>query len=227
MSKRIKYTAEEKYEILKAYENGMGSIQEITTKYGISEYAFYAWIYNYKEYGIDGLRESRTWKKYSKELKEQAIKDYLSGEYSQREVAKKYKLTDKSVLKRWINKYNGHRKITATAEGMSQSMTKGRTTSWKERIEIVIYCIAHNRDYQNASEIYHVSYQQIYNWVKKYELGGEDALKDRRGRKKNEDELTTEDRVDIEIKKLKAENERLRAENEFLKKLEEIERGRS
>ena len=29
MSKRTKYTAEEKYEILKEYENGIGTIQEI------------------------------------------------------------------------------------------------------------------------------------------------------------------------------------------------------
>ena len=41
MSKRTKYTAEEKYEILNAYENGIGTIQEIASKYKISEYAFY------------------------------------------------------------------------------------------------------------------------------------------------------------------------------------------
>lgn len=106
-------------------------------------------------------------------------------------------------------------------------MTKGISTSWREKIEIVLYCIAHNKDYQNAAEVYNVSYQQIYQWVKKYELGGEETLKDRRGRKKTEEELTPEDRINLEMKKLKAENERLRAENAFLKKLEELERGRS
>lgn len=106
-------------------------------------------------------------------------------------------------------------------------MTKGRTTSWKEKIEIVLYCIAHNKDYQDTAEIHNVSYQQVYQWVQKYEFGGEDALKDRRGRKKDEEELTPEDRINLEMKKLKAENERLRAENAFLKKLEELERSRS
>ncbi|WP_207225836.1 helix-turn-helix domain-containing protein, partial [Aeribacillus pallidus] len=32
---------------------------------------------------------------------------------------------------------------------------------------------------------YEVSYQQVYQWVKKYENGGEEALKDKRGRKKD------------------------------------------
>jgi len=35
------------------------------------------------KYGIDGLKESKTWKKYSQALKENAIKEYLSGEFSQ------------------------------------------------------------------------------------------------------------------------------------------------
>ena len=75
-------------------------LQEIVTKYKISKNAFYNWKYNYSKYGIDGLRESRTWKKYSKELKELAVKDYISGEFSQREVVNKYEITDKSVLQK-------------------------------------------------------------------------------------------------------------------------------
>ena len=96
----------------------------------------------------------------------------------------------------------------------------------KEKIEIALYCIAQSNDYQHTSEVYNVSYQQVYQWVKKYESGEESALKDRRGRKKSEEELTLEDKTKFSIKKLEVENERLRAENAFLKKLEELERGR-
>lgn len=74
MSKGAKYTTEEKHEILDVYENGMGTIQEIITKYKISGHIFNKWRYNYSKYGIEGLRESKTWKKYSKELKELAVK---------------------------------------------------------------------------------------------------------------------------------------------------------
>jgi transposase-like protein len=223
MSQRCKYTAEEKYEILKAYEDGIGSMGEIASTYKINRRTIIDWRYTYRKFGIDGLRESKTWKKYSKELKEQAVSDFLSGEYALRQIVRKYEISNKEVLRGWINKYNGHSKLTASGKGMSQSMTKGRATSWKERIEIVMYCIAHGYDYQNAAETYHVSYQQIYQWIKKYESGGEGSLKDRRGRKKDEEELSPEDRIQLAIKKLEAENERLRAENAFLKKLEELE----
>jgi len=139
----------------------------------------------------------------------------------------KYKISNISVLQRWTNKYNGHREIKATPKGMSQSMTKRRVTSLKERIEIVYYCIAHSNDFHQAAEVYNVSYQQVYKWVKKYKSGGENLLKDRRGKNKLEEEITPEDRTKISIKIFKVENERLKAENAFLKKLEELERGRS
>lgn len=226
MSKRTKYTAEEKVEILNDYGNGTASITDIAVKYKISVYAFYHWRYNYEKYGIDGLRESKKWRRYSNELKKQALQDYLSGKYSQGEIVRKYELPDKSVFKNWINKYNGHRRITGTSKGMSQSMTKGRSTSWKERIEIVQYCIDHDNNYQKTAEAYQVSYQQVYQWIKKYESGGENALLDTRGRKKVEAELTSEEKMKISMKKLEAENERLRAENAFLKKLDQLERRR-
>lgn len=223
MSKRSKYSAEEKYEILKAYEDGIGSLSEIASMYKINCSTIKDWRRTYKNYGRDGLRESKTWKKYSKELKDQAVSDFLSGEYSLKEVTRKYEISNKEVLRGWINRHNGHRELTATGKGMSRSMTKGRSTSWKERIEIVQYCIANNNDYQNATETYRVSYQQIYQWVRKYDSGGEEALRDRRGRKKDEEELSPEDRIKLAVIKIKAENERLRAENAFLKKLEELE----
>lgn len=226
MSRRTRYSAEEKYEILMEYESGNRSIEEIHKMYRVSVYSFYKWRYNYEMYGVDGLMESGTCKKYSKELKEQAVLEYISGKCSQREVVKKYGLTDKSVLKRWLNNYNSHREVTAKPKGMRESMTKGRTTSLKERIEIVQYCINHNNNYQQTAETYQVSYQQVYLWVRKYESGGETALQDTRGKKKTKAVLTPEEEMKLQMKRLEAENERLRAENAFLKKLEELERRR-
>lgn len=225
MSKRCKYSPQEKYEILQAYENGERSLSQIVSAYKVAETTILDWRYRYNRYGMNGLKESHEWKPYSKELKDQAVRDYLSGEYSLKEVIRKYEISRKEVLRRWVNRHNGHRELIATGKGMSQSMTQGRATSWKERIEIVQYCLAHMKEYQSTAETYQVSYQQIYQWVNKYELGGEDALKDRRGRKKDEEELSDEDRVKLAIKKLEVENERLKAENAFLKKLEELERG--
>lgn len=108
MTQRCKYSAEQKYQIIKAYEDGVGSIREIISLYKISNYTFYDWRYNFNKYGIDGLRESKKWKRYSQELKEKAIKDYLSGMLSQIEVSQKYEISSKSLLIKWVNKYNCH-----------------------------------------------------------------------------------------------------------------------
>ncbi len=227
MCKRHSYTSEEKYQVINEYEKGIGTIQGIITKYGISEYSFYNWKYNYEKYGIGGLKESKTCKKYSKEIKENAVKDYLSGEFSQLEITRKYELSTKTLLLKWVNKYNSHKELTSQRRRKSTIMTKGRKTTWKERIEIVDFCIANKYNYQKAAEQYEVSYQQVYKWVKKYEDGGIDELKDRRGRNKAEEELTPEEQMKLQIKKLQAENQRLKAENLLLKKLEELERRRS
>lgn len=49
-------------------------------------------------------------------------------------------------------------------------MTKGRTTTYEEKTEIVSFCIANNDDYQMTSKQFEVSYQQVYTWVKKTEI---------------------------------------------------------
>jgi len=220
------YSAEDKYKIVKMYEEGIYSLKEIKSKYKVAITTIMKWKYDFEKYGVEGLRKSSTWKRYSKELKLSAIRDYLSGRYSLREVARKYEIPSDTTLRRWIKTYNSHREIKDTAKGMSQSMTKGRSTTWEERIQVVLYCIENGKDFQKAAESYKVSYQQVYLWVKKYENGGDEALKDKRGKSKTEIELSPEEKVKLEMKRLERENERLRAENAFLKKLEEIERRR-
>ena len=105
-------------------------------------------------------------------------------------------------------------------------MTMGRSTTWQERIDIVLHCIAHEHDYRKTAAQFKVSYNQVYQWVKKYEDGGEDALQDGRGRKKAPEELTEAERHKLERKKLEYEIQQLKAENAFLKKLRELRGGR-
>lgn len=220
---KIRYTAEEKLKILTEHENSCISLADLCKVYEISDYAFYDWEKRYKKQGIEGLKESRTWKKYSKELKEAAVLDYLSGNYSMYDIVYKYEISSRSVLTKWINRYNSHGELEDTGKGMNNSMTKGRPVTLEDRIKIVNYCIDNNKNYQKTAELFSVSYQQVYGWVRKFEAGGEDALKDGRGRNKVESELTEDDKIRIAMKKIEMENERLRAENAFLKKLQELE----
>ena len=165
-------------------------------------------------------------KKYSKELKQQAVLDYLAGHGSQNDICKKYGIRSKGKLQTWIKKYNGHEELKSSGTGGSIIMTKGRKTTFEERVEIVQYCIAHDRNYAQTAEQYQVSYQQARNYIVKYEAGGVEALRDNRGKRKRPDEMSELEKLRAEVKILKAEKERAEMEASFLKKLEEIERRR-
>lgn len=223
---RIKYSKNEKLAILALYEDGHHSIADIMAKFSVDPGTIRDWKRRYEMDGEDGLTDATSWKSYSKDLKLAAVNDYLSGHYSLSQVIQKYNISRTAVLRKWIKKYNSHRELKDTGKGLTSSMTNRRKTTLEERIQIVNYCLQHRKNYQLAAESYEVSYQQVYQWVKKFEAHGEEALKDKRGRNKQEDELTEEEKLKMEMKRLERENKRLHAENAFLKKLEELERRR-
>lgn len=171
-------------------------------------------------------RRSRKYKKYSAELKLQAVKDYLNGKGSYETLKEKYELRSSTQLKNWVMWYNGHKEFKERTSAKGEIyMTKGRKTTQEERAEIVAFCIEHNKDYGLTVETYKVSYQQIYAWVRKYEEGGVDKLKDNRGRTKPEEEMTEIEKLKAEIKILEAKNRQLEIENAFIKKLGELKGG--
>ena len=105
-------------------------------------------------------------------------------------------------------------------------MTKGRKTTFEERVEIASYCISHGHNYAETSEKFKVSYQQARSYAIKYETVGVTALQDNRGKRKPEDTLTEAEKLRAELKLEKAKRQRAEMELSFLKKLEEIERRR-
>ena len=168
----------------------------------------------------------RTNKKYSKELKMQAVQDYLSGKGSLREICKKYNILSDRQLRAWIMWYNGHKVFREPSSAKGEIyMTKGRKTTQEERAEIVAFCIEHGNDYGLTVETFKVSYQQIYTWVKKYEEKGVNGLIDRRGKAKPESELTEEERLRQENKILQAKIKDQEMEIALLKKLRELRGG--
>ncbi|MBN3522700.1 helix-turn-helix domain-containing protein [Paenibacillus apiarius] len=221
-----KYDASEKLVIIGEIESGEIGVKAAAKKYGISKTTLVKWHRRYKVYGYEGLEKQNHNRSYSAELKLQAVKDYIEGGLSQYQIIDKYKIASRTQLSNWIKEYNRHSSLKAYSGG-AKAMTKGRSTTWQERIDIVQYCLAHQHDYRKTADHFQVSYQQVYQWVKKFEEGGHDALKDGRGRKKAPEELTEADRQKLEMKKMEYEIERLRAENAFLKKLREFQRRRS
>ena len=226
MAFRHKYSYEEKERILMEYLNGTHGFRELCRVYGMSQSALKGWIRLYNAFGFEGLRTGSKTSHYSSALKESAVQDYLSGSMTGPEVMKKYKIRSETQLRGWIKRYNGHDKLKTSGTGGAKIMTKGRKTSFEERVKIVQYCISHEHNYAETSEKYHVSYQQARSYTIKYETGGVEALRDKRGKRKMQDEMSELERLRAENKILRAEKKRAEMEASFLKKLSEIERRR-
>ncbi|WP_147554145.1 IS3 family transposase [Bacillus testis] len=216
---RSKHPYELKLTVLDLLSQGHTSLRELSRQFQVSHKTIKRWKIRYETFGEEALREATTWTQYPKELKMAAVQTYLDGGYSLTQVIAKYGITSESVLRRWINQYTSHSELKDSGKGMSQSMTKGRKTTLQERLDIVSYCLSHQKDYQLTAEIHQVSYYQVYSWTKKFEEEGEEGLRDKRGRTKSEAELTPDEKMRLQMRRLEKENERLRAENLFFKKV--------
>ena len=149
-------------------------------------------------------------KKYSSELRLKAVEDYLSGKGTMKQIREKYGIIANKQLINWILWYNGHKEYKERSSAKGEIyMTKGRKTTQEDRAEIVAFCIEHNKDYGLTVGTYNVSYQHIYAWVRKYEEGGVDKLKNNRDRTKPADEMTEVEKLKAEMKILEAKNRQL------------------
>lgn len=226
MGRKAKISFEQKLSAVKDYLEGRKSQIQLSKELDVAKISVQKWISFYSSMGESGLIPSPKNVAYSEELKYAAVKEYLQGTVSLLDVCKKYNIRSFAQLSNWILKYNSHEKLKSSGSGGRIIMTKGRITTFEDRIEIVKYCIEHDRNYNETAEKYKVSYQQVRSWTIKYDELGVDALLDRRGKRKAEGQLTELERLKAQNKLLEAKNKRLEMENELLKKLEEIERGR-
>ena len=225
MNRKAKYSADEKIRAVQKYLDGKGSLSSIAKELNIDSNSFKQWVINYEAMGIDAFTTHRN-KHYSKTEKEQAVVAYLAGEGSLRDICKRFKIHSKTQLLKWIKKYNGHEELKASGTGGTAIMTKGRTTTFDERVEIASYCIAHEHNYSETAEKFKVSYQQARSYTVKYEKNGIPGLQDKRGMRKSEDELSEIEKLRAELKMETAKRIKAEMEASFLKKLDEIERRR-
>ena len=216
---------EEKLIAVQDYLSNKRSSYRIAKDYNVMPTTVFKWIDLYETFGEEGLTTLSKRKCYSDEIKNFALNDWKSGEYSKRDICKKYKIRSTTQLQNWINDNNNHKNIKSQNTGGKIVMIKERPITFDERIEIVRYYLENGTNYNETAIKFNVSYQQVRLWVLKYEKGGLDALIDKRGRKKSEEELTELDRIKIENRLLKSKAIYLEAEVEFLKKLKEIERS--
>ena len=222
---RNKILKENKLDAVIKILDGKSSISSMAKKLQVSYTAVESWIRIYQSIGVNAFDNTKN-QTYSVELKLQAVTEYLSGKGSLDTICKKFKIKSKSQLRRWISKYNNHEKLKSYSGSTGKIMEKGRKTTFEERIDIVKDYIESGTSYEEIAEKYGISYQQIYQWVRKYQEHGIDSLQDRRGKRKALENMTEIDRLRAELKMEQAKVKHLELENRVLKKLKEIERRR-
>ncbi len=226
MGRKAKFSFETKMDVVTRCLSGKTTANHEAELLGINPERIREWISLYQSLGTDGLITTSKNARYTAEVKQNAVLDYLSGLGSHLAICKKYGIRSTSQLRQWILKYNSHEELKSSGAGGRIIMTKGRKTTFEERVEIVEYCIAHDRNYAETANKFGVSYQQARNYTIKYEASGVEGLKDNRGRRKPEDEMNELEKLRAEVKLLRAAKERAEMEVSFLKKIEEIERRR-
>lgn len=82
MSKRRKVSKEEKLTIVKRCLSREIGVCEAGRQMGVNQQSVREWINRYEAEGEEGLTAAEGWRRYPKELKEAAVKDYLAGKGS-------------------------------------------------------------------------------------------------------------------------------------------------
>lgn len=219
------YSAEQKMGIVAKYLSGEASCAELARTYRIGETALREWIHKYQEHGASAFFRTTDNAHYSKDFKTMCVKAVLRGEGSVDDIVAKYNISSRSVLNRWIMKYNANIELKDYKPKRGVYMADARRKATQdERKEIAEYCIAHGKDYTGTAALYHVSYSQVYSWVKKYQESGEEGLADKRGHHKSDDEVDELERLRRENQRLKRQLEERDMLCELLKKVKEFER---
>ncbi len=209
-----KYSKEFKEMVVQEYLQGHGSSIDLAAKYGIPKCTTVLnWVKKYNSH--------RELKGYDPKP-EVYMADTLK--VSSIDLAAKYGIPKCTTVLNWVKKYNSHRELKGYDPKPEVYMADTLKVSKEKKIEIIKYCIDHNHDYKGTAEFYGGNYAQIYNWVKKYESNGEDALEDRRGKHKSEEQLTDLEKAQRRIAELERINRRQEMELELLKKDEAFEK---
>lgn len=224
MGRKPKISAEEKVYICEQYLNGKSSMS-LSQAYGINNCTVHQWIHQYQKYGAIGFQIKSRNKKYTKEFKQEVVEAYLRGEGSAEQLSLKYNIPSYSTLLNWIVKYN-NLEILKDYDPKPEVYMKERKrkTTHGERIGIVKHCLSHNQNYKETAEMFNVSYSQVYQWTKKYLDSGDEGLTDKRGKRKEETQLSETEILQRRVKILERKLKEKEMENELLKKVQEIER---
>ena len=164
--------------------------------------------------------------KYSFELKQKVVQEYLAGEGSYIFLSKKYGISDDANLKRWVAAYKAF-----GTEGLMPSC-KNEIYSFDFKQHVVQSYLATGTTFQELALRVGINNPSLLSrWVRDFKNAGPDALKPKQkgqhsNMAKSKDIRISMDRAEISdseyLKYLEDENQKLRIENAYLKELRRL-----
>lgn len=163
--------------------------------------------------------------KYSYEFKKKLVTKYLNGEASYETIANEYEVSDRSLLRRWVESYRAYGN-----EGLKRSREK-KKYSFEIKMLVVQSYLTTEVSYQDLAIQFGINNPSLISrWVNDYRIAGADALRPKKkGRNpqvsKSKDQISqkAKENADSEyLKQLEDENLRLRIENAYLKELRRL-----
>lgn len=141
MGRKYRFTFEQKLEAVTEHLINGISMSVITKKLQCYESNIRRWIARYKTFGVDGLKHNIKKLKYSKELKLDAVQEYISGTRSLIDICIKYKIKNVIQLQNWISLYNNDKILKP--RGYNTMKIKGirKNLTLEDRVEIVKHYI--------------------------------------------------------------------------------------
>jgi transposase len=162
--------------------------------------------------------------KYSFELKQKVVQEYLKGKQGYRSIAIKYHIPAHSTVEKWINNYN------AFGDDGLKKCQKPKTYSFDFKLHVVELYLTTEVSYQDLALAVGINNPAILiRWVNDFKFAGPDALRSKRkgGRSivSNQEEIKQAKNTHTDsqyLKKLEDENLKLRIENAYLKELRRL-----
>ncbi|QBO36647.1 hypothetical protein EQG49_09275 [Periweissella cryptocerci] len=113
--------------------------------------------------------------KYTIEQKIEIVKEYRTGSISQRGLSKKYNIPD-SVIRRWIRKAELH-----GFDSLKRKQSK-RFFDGNEKLSILDYMLTNGLSITETAIKFDIEPSMVIHWQTRFDVGGIDALKAKRGR---------------------------------------------
>ena len=169
MGRKAKYSPEVKVQACEDYLSGRKSAIRIARELDMGKRGkdeVFVWSKRYKTHGASVFKETHTNRSYSREFKEKAVRDYLEGKASLGDLAVRYGVPSVETVRQWVSRYNSHIENRDYDPKPEVYMAESRKTSYDERLEIVKYCLDHERRIADTAAFYRCSYAQVYSWIR-------------------------------------------------------------